>query len=758
MAKRPKKPVELPSKEAILAYIQGSPVPLGKRELARAFQVGPEHKIAFKALLRDLKRDGSIEQPQRRTFGAADRLPEIAVLEVEGLDADGEMIANPTDWQGDGQRPRVLLAPDTKGHRLANGERILARLSHNADGSYSAHLIRSLGSGAVREVVGVIEMGRRGATLRAADRTMKDEIVIAKDEMNGAEDGELVLVRLKPVHRRSQAQRAGVVVERLGSPDNPKALSLIAIHGHGIPHRFPLAAEAEAERAVATPLADRTDLRSLPLVTIDGPDARDFDDAVFAEADQDPNNPGGFRIVVAIADVAHYVTPGSALDREALKRGNSVYFPDRVVPMLPEALSNGWCSLKPKEDRGCLAVEMKINAKGEIRSHRFMRALMRSAARLTYEQVQAAKDGKPDDLTGPLLEGAIKPLYLAYVALLQARRARGTLDLDLVERQVVLTSDGKVEAIRPRERLDSHKLIEEFMIAANVAAAQALEAKHQPCMYRVHEPPDPLKLEALRQVLEGLGFSFPKGQVIRPRHFSEVLAKVEGSPAAPIVSDLVLRAQSQAHYSPNNAGHFGLALQRYAHFTSPIRRYSDLLVHRALIAGYGLGADGIKRDEAKHFEDWGEAISLTERRAQAAEREVLDRFAALYLAERKGAHFAGRVASVTRFGLFVRLDETGADGLVPIRTLPQDFYEHDERHHALIGRRWGRTFHLGDRVVVELTEADPLIGRLTFRLVESQSDSSPLAGLIKPASGARRPQPGGFRAGKAQKRPRGRRK
>jgi ribonuclease R len=391
---------------------------------------------------------------------------------------------------------------------------------------------------------------------------------------------------------------------------------------------FPDACEAQANAAKPVTLGKRTDLRDLPLVTIDGSDARDFDDAVFAEADGDAKNPGGYRILVAIADVAHYVRPGDALDTEARKRGNSVYFPDRVVPMLPEALSNGLCSLRPDEDRACLAVEMVIDARGQKVKHRFMRGLMRSSARLTYEQVQAAADGGE---AGIVPEGIIEPLYGAYRLLLAARNERGALDLDLPERKVVLGDDGKVASIEPRERLDSHRLIEEFMVLANVAAAETLEAKRRPCMYRIHESPDPEKVEALKEYLQGLDLPFGTSGVIRPKTFNELLAKVRGGIHETIVNELVLRSQSQAVYSPDNIGHFGLGLRRYAHFTSPIRRYSDLLVHRALIDAHGFGKDGLGEIEMESFNETAEHISMTERRAAAAERSAISRYVAAYL-------------------------------------------------------------------------------------------------------------------------------
>jgi ribonuclease R len=517
------------------------------------------------------------------------------------------------------------------------------------------------------------------------------------------------------------------ITERLGSPEAPGAISLISIASYEIPHVFPEAALAEAAAAKPVEAAGRVDLRAFDLATIDGSDARDFDDAVWAEPDPDPANAGGWHLVVAIADVAHYVLPGSALDREARDRGNSVYFPDRVVPMLPEALSNGLCSLKPSEDRACLAAHLWIDRDGRKRRHRFERAIMRSAARLTYEQVQAARDaGGKLSIPAQRLDA----LYGAFAALDRARIARGALALDLVEYRVVLDARGVPIAVEPRQRLDSHKLIEEFMILANVAAAEELEARHRPSLYRVHDAPDPDRVEMLRQALADSGvpgLALAKGQVLRPELFNRVLARVAGRPEAPVVNDLVLRAQAQAVYSPDNIGHFGLALPRYAHFTSPIRRYADLLVHRALLGEIQ------PHDELETF---GKHVSATERRATAAERAALERYRAQLLGSRIGEVFAGRVTGVQRFGLFVSLAENGADGLLPIASLPPDFYRFDAARQKLTGRHSRRSFGLGEALSLRLSEADPIGGRLVFRLAEEGEAPA------RPNSTRRRGKPG----------------
>ncbi len=718
------KAVPFPTKEQVLAFIQDQDTPVGKREIARAFNLRGADRIPLKALLKELERDGEVDRGRGRRVARSGALPEVTVVEVIGADEDGDLWARPVDFRSDDAEPRILVIDNKRTDRpLAGGDRVLARLERKDADLYEARPIRRLEHHAQR-VVGLFERDRHGqARLRPTDKRIKTEFSISPNDIGPARSGDIVVALVEPA-RRLGTPRARVV-ERVGKLGEAKSISLISIVEHGIPMEFPPAAVAIAEEAKGAPLGTRTDLRDIPLVTIDGDDARDFDDAVFARADDNPENPGGWRLLVAIADVAYYVRPDDALDKAARERGNSVYFPDRVVPMLPEALSNGWCSLKPHEERPCMAVEMVIDAEGKKLHHKFMRGLMRSAARLTYEQAQRAMDGATDEVTAPLIEAVIKPLYGAFRSLLAAREKRGTLELDIPERRVFIDEAGQVARIVPRQRLDSHRLIEEFMIAANVAAAESLERRKQPCMYRVHEAPDPARVDALREFLRGLNFSLAKGQVIRPKHFTALLNKVAGSPYADMINTLVLRSQSQAVYAPENLGHFGLALQRYAHFTSPIRRYADLLVHRGLIRAYGFGEDGLPPDAEGSFVDIGDHISATERRAAAAEREAIDRYTAAFLSEREGEVFAGRISSVTRFGLFISLTESGADGLVPISSLPSDYYDHDERGHALVGRRWGRVYQLGAQVKVRLVTCTPLTGGITLEIVSGGEVSTP---------------------------------
>jgi ribonuclease R len=744
------KAAPFPTKEQVLAFVRESPTPVGKREIARAFHLKGSDRIPLKALLKELERDGAVDRGRNRRMGAAGQLPEVTVVQIIGPDEDGDLWARPVDIRPDDAEPKILVI-EQKGERnrehgqkpphasLGPGDRVLVRLHRIDADEYEARPIRKLESRATR-VVGLVTRASDGSLrITPADKRVRTEFAIDARSIHGVKSGEIVVAEVEP--GRPMGTPRARIVERLGRTGEARSVSLIAIAAHGIPTDFPQAALTQAAEAGPATLGQRTDLRNIPLVTIDGEDARDFDDAVHAQPDTDPKNPGGWKLLVAIADVAHYVREGDALDKSARERGNSVYFPDRVVPMLPEELSNGWCSLRPDEDRPVMAVEIVIDAEGRKKRHHFLRGLMRSAARLTYERCQAAMDGKTDAVTALLLEPVIKPLYGAFRALLKAREDRGTLELDLPERKVVIDGNGEVLKIEARARLDSHRLIEEFMIAANVAAAEALEKKRWPCMYRVHDQPDPSRVEALREFLEGLDLRLPRGQVIRPAHFTKLLEKAKTTPYADMINSLVLRSQSQAVYSPDNLGHFGLALSRYAHFTSPIRRYSDLLVHRALIAAYQFGEDGLDR-EAKGFKELGDHISATERRAAAAERESVDRYTAAFLSKRIGEIFSGRVSGVIRAGLFVALDETGADGIIPVSSLPNDFYEHDEARHALVGRRWGQVYRLGDRVQVRLVAAQPLTGGITFELVEGGGQDSPAAPGRQPKGKAAGPKAG----------------
>lgn len=569
-------------------------------------------------------------------------------------------------------------------------------------------------------VVGIITKSTQGWRLLSTNKRDKGEYTLHAKTRFTLEEGQLAIAEVSS--QRRFGPRECKLIEILGDPNAPRAVSLISIAANNIPTEFPKAALAEANAAQPVTLENRTDLRDIPLVTIDGEDARDFDDAVFAEPHKDKNGNEGWHLIVAIADVAHYVRHDSALDNTAYERGNSVYFPDRVVPMLPEALSNELCSLKPQVERACMAVHMWLDGEGELLSWRFVRGVMKSKARLTYTQVQRAIDGTPDETTTPLVEPILKPLYAAYHALMKARVKRGTLELDLPERKVQIGDDGKVKAIQVRERFDSHKLIEEFMIAANVAAAAQLEGKGGICLYRVHDKPSEMKLEALRDFLDSLEISLVPNKQMHPRFLTQILENHAGGPHAQVVNEMMLRSQSQAVYSPENIGHFGLALAKYAHFTSPIRRYADLIVHRGLIRACKLGDDGLTDHEIEKLEEIGDHISNTERRAATAERDATDRYTTLFMADRVGAVFPARISGVARFGLFARLDETGADGIIPMNALPDDYYFHDEKAQALLGKRTRRRYQLAQKIMVRLETADRLTGGMAFSIVESDGE------------------------------------
>ncbi len=712
-----------------------------KRDLARLLGLKGSDRITLKRVLKELEQDGAIEGNKKRGMTRRGELPEITVVEVTGTDADGEALARPLQWDSDEPPPTIYLLPPKQGGAPAPGARLLAKLEKHGE-HYEATIIRKLDSDAPTRVLGVLRENPQGFRLEPVDKKARAEYAIDKADLGGARHNELVAT--EPVPGRIAGFSRVRVVERIGSMDSPRTISLIAIHDYGIPTEFPAAVLEQARAAQPVDPKGRTDLRAIPLLTIDPADARDHDDAVWAGPDGDPKNPGGHVCLVAIADVAHYVTPGSALDREAFKRGNSAYFPDRVVPMLPEELSADLCSLKDGVDRACLVVRMVLDSKGRKREHTFLRGVMRSAARLTYSQAQAAFDGEPDPAMSATVKEALAHLWNAYKALGIARQARDPLDLELPERRIVLGADGKVASIAYRDRLESMKLIEEFMVLANVAAAESLEDRRTPLIYRVHDTPSKEKVFAFSDFLRTLNLSFAKGQVLKPGVFNRILDQGKGQAHEAVLNDVVLRSQAQAIYDDVNIGHFGLNLAKYAHFTSPIRRYADLIVHRALIRAFKFGDDGLSDSEAGKLKSVAEHITVTERRAMAAERDSTDRYVAAYMADRVGAEFTARVTGVTRFGLFVRLAETGAEGLIPVRSLGGEFFRHDERAQALIGERSKHAYRMGDAVAVTLQEAAPVTGGLRFGLagVEAPPD--------RPGRGRGGPKRGGKPGGKSR--------
>ncbi|MBX7249730.1 MAG: ribonuclease R [Caulobacteraceae bacterium] len=723
MAKTPKRPVGLPTKETLLAFLKEAGE-AEKADIARAFGLKGAERRALREMLRDLEAEGKLGRRGRKGFAERGALPPVGVAHVVERDADGDLFVRLADAE---DAPLALLAPDKSekaGGAPGLGDKVLVRFNRTTDG-WEARLIKRLGQSAHR-VLGVVRKGRRETRIEPVDRRSKDSLFIPEAEVGKLKDGDLVLAAVGESRQR-YGPRPGKVLEVVGREDEPRAASLIAIHAHGVPTGFSEAAEAEAGASAPPDLKGRTDLRDLPLVTIDPPDARDHDDAVYAHRDDDPKNPEGWVVWVAIADVAAYVRVGSALDREGRNKGNSTYFPDRVEPMLPHRLSSGLCSLVEGENRACLAVRMVFSSQGKKTGHRFVRGLMRSSAKLSYEQAQNAIDGRPDDKTGPLLETILKPLWAAYGCMLKGRQSRSPLAIETLERSIRISPAGEVVSILPRPSLEAHRLIEEMMIQANVAAAEELEKRRMPLIYRVHDAPSQEKLFNLADFLGTIGIPWTKGEPATTRRFNRLLDETREGPHADIVNEVVLRTQMQAIYSPENIGHFGLNLDRYAHFTSPIRRYADLIVHRGLIRGLKLGDDGLTDREIAELSAIAEHVTATERRSMAAERDATDRYVAAFLQDRVGADFQGRITGVTRFGLFVRLEETGADGLVPVSSLGGEFFHHDDRAHALVGERSGARWTLGRRVEVRLQEATPLTGGLLFEMLSEPEPSDPNA-------------------------------
>jgi len=761
----------LPSRQQILDFMQSSSEPAGKREIARAFRLSAHEKIALKALLKDMADEGLIDSAPGRAFHKAGGVPKVTVLRVVDVDDSGRAVAVPERWEAETVPPRLrVMERKGRGSALGVGDRILARTEEGERG-WIAHPMKKLLKGS-ELVLGVVHREGNAHWLRPVEKKERRELPI--QDLGGAEPGDLVLAE-KTGRPPRLAARVDTI---LGDPFAPRSFSLIAIHKHGIPHEFPQSVTEEAERVAALDLGAREDLTHIPIVAIDPADARDHDDAVWAARDEDPANPGGWKAIVAIADVSFYVRPGSALDKEARKRGNSVYFPDRVVPMLPELLSAEVCSLKAGEDRAALACHLQVTKSGALKSWRFTRARVRIAANIAYEDAQAAIDGGDDrievssptcsmpEIPSPMLD-LLRPLWACWRALNSARAKRAPLELDLPERRVMLDEKGRILSVAPRERLDAHKLIEDYMIAANVAAAKALEAKQASVMYRVHEPPSREKLVALKDYLKTLGVEFALGQVVRPETFNRIIERIRGgaaqrsatrhsresgNPAAsmpsnapkkldprfrggdeekgdgrgqeesaivPQVMEQILRTQTQAYYAPRNQGHFGLALGSYAHFTSPIRRYADLVVHRALVRVYRLGEGGLTEEEAAAMEVTGELISNLERRAMIAERETMDRYVAAYLADQVGALIKCRITGVQPFGFFAAVEELGGDGLVPAAILGAEYFRYDEASQSLIGEESGTTYTIGQRLTLRLAEAEPVSGGLRFELPEA---------------------------------------
>jgi ribonuclease R len=737
-------PKGLPDDQTLLDALAASrEIDVG--DLAKQFGLKGDDRRALRQRLKALSEAGKLHKSGRKSFGAVGALPDTGVCEVVERDIDGELWVR---WgKTDPKTPSPLarlapLKPSAAQTPPAMGDRIYVRFEQTSDG-WVAHLIKVLDQGAPK-LVGVVRIGRqrKGATeyrLESVNRKEKASFTLTGGNLDTLEDGDVVIAApVGGVHK--YGPQPARVLEVIGKEDSPRIASVMAIHSHGLPIGFQSSTEDEAKSAEAPTLGKRTDLRDLPFVTIDPVDAKDHDDAVYAHADDDPANPDGHVVWVAIADVASYVTSGSSLDRDARDKGNSTYFPDRVEPMLPHVLSSGLCSLQEGENRATLAVRMVFNAAGKKISHKFVRGLMRSAAKLSYEQAQAAIDGNPDDKTGPILEALLKPLWAAHACLTRGRNIRQPLHITSPERRVKLDSEGNVVSIEQRVSLDAMQLIEEMMIQANVSAAEELQKHKTPLIYRVHETPSLEKVGNLADFLQTIGLPWNKGEPPRTERFNALLDSQKDGPHAEIINEVVLRTQMQAHYSPENYGHFGLNLDNYAHFTSPIRRYADLIVHRGLIRALKLGDDGLTDYEIKTLSDTAEHITATERRSMQAEREAIERYIAAFLHDKVGATFEGRIVGVTRFGLFVKLNDTGADGIIPVSSLGNDYFVHDDVQHALIGERSGERWRLGRQIEVELTEAMPITGGLVFKMLSEPEAADPNA--PKPRLGVRGRGPG----------------
>jgi len=720
----------LPSRKQILDFIASSNQPAGKREIARAFGLSGQIKIDLKRLLKDMADEGLIDSSPGRAFHQAGGIPKVTVLRVQAVDDGGAVWAVPEQWHAEGPPPRLRLVERGRPSALGIGDRVLARTEERGQG-FIAHPMKKLARSA-ELVLGVVRQEGSRFWLSPVDKRERRELAIA--DLKDAEAGDLVICEVS-----GRPPRVSVRVDAvLGDPFAPRSFSLIAIHKHGLRHEFAQEAIDEAHRVSAQPLGEREDLTHLPIVAIDPEDARDHDDAIWAE----PDGEGGWNAIVAIADVSFYVRPGSELDREARARGNSVYFPDRVVPMLPEELSADICSLKEGEDRAALACHLKISKDGELTDWRFTRAKVRIAANIAYEDAQAAIDIAEEarievssptcsmpPIEGPvpqeLVDKALKPLWSCWRALFAARQKRDPLELDLPERRVMLDEKGRIASIAPRDRLDAHRLVEDFMIAANVAAARALEAKKSPVMYRVHEPPSREKLVALKDYLATFGLEFALGQVIKPGTFNRIIERMGDADGREEIMEQLLRTQMQARYGPERLGHFGLALATYAHFTSPIRRYADLLVHRALVKAYRLGEGGLPPGDEERFEQIGEQISMLERRAMEAERETVDRYVAAFLADRVGQLVECRITGVQPFGFFATVEDLGGDGLVLAKDLGREYFRYDEAARQLVGDETGEVYRVGQRLTLKLAEANPISGSLRFELTEGSYGGTP---------------------------------
>ena len=705
----PRKPKSgLPSRQQILDFIASSGQPAGKREIGRAFGLSGHDKILLKALLKDMADEGLIDSSPGRAFHQAGGVPRVTVLRVASVDDGGNVWAVPEQWHAETPAPKLRVIEKGRRSALALNDRILARTEERGQG-HVAHVMKKLAR-AAELVLGVVRQEGDRFWLTPVEKKERRELPIS--DLGDAQAGDLVLCEPSGRPPRVSARVDAV----LGDPFAPRSFSLIAIHKHGIRDVFKPEAIDEAKKVAKQLLSDdREDLTHLPIVAIDPADARDHDDAIWAAKREDGD---GWDAIVAIADVSFYVRPGSELDKEARARGNSVYFPDRVVPMLPEELSADICSLKEGQARAAMACHLHVGRDGQLKSWRFTRAKICVAANIAYEDAQAAIDGTAGLVDAQIVENALKPLWECWRALFAAREKRGPLELDLPERRVVLDEKGRILSVAARERLDAHRLVEDYMIAANVAAARALEGKKAPVMYRVHEAPGREKLVALKDYLATFDLEFALGQVIKPAIFNRIIERFGEREGRVEIMEQLLRTQMQARYSPDRLGHFGLALPTYAHFTSPIRRYADLILHRALTRSYRLGEGELTDHEAEAMEVTGELISMLERRAMEAERDTVDRYVAAFLADQVGQIVRCRITGVQPFGFFATVDALGGDGLVLAADLGKEYFRYDEKARTLVGEESGETYCVGQRLELRLADANPVSGGLRFELPE----------------------------------------
>jgi ribonuclease R len=697
----------LPRPNAVLTVLRGAGRPLRLEELKSA--LGPASAAQAEELLDTLVRAGEVVVNRRGQFCLREQLPGLVVGTVSAnRNGDGLLLPD------DGSPPVFLAAQQMR--EVMHGDRVAVRVEGSGYRGRPQGSIVEVLERRTREVVGRLHVEAGVAYLVPDNPRMTHRVLVPSGALGAARSGQVVIVELSGQPGRN-TQPVGQVSRVLGDHGAPGMETDIAIHSHGLPFAFPEPVLAEAAKYGAQipqdAIAGRTDLRELALVTIDGEDARDFDDAVYCEAVK-----GGYRLVVAIADVGHYVRPGTPLDAEARNRGTSVYFPNRVLPMLPEALSNGLCSLVPGEERLCMCCELRVSDKGVLSRTRFFEGVMRSAARLTYGEVGEfleRRDARPTARLQPLRERLLA-LHGVYRALTMARSGRGALELDTPELKLKFDSDGRIAAIVEQPRNDAHRLIEECMIAANVAAARFLDRHRMPTLYRVHGLPELDRLETLRQFLREFGLWLPPAADVRPEHLRELLQQIGDRPDATLISTAVIRTMPQAVYQPGNIGHFGLALDHYAHFTSPIRRYPDLVVHRGIRQVLRAGESADLLTWHGPFAALGQDCSFRERRADEATRSAVSWLKCFYMQEHIGREFDGIVSGVVDFGLFVQLEGLQVDGLLHVSALGQDYFARDSSGYRMIGRSSGRTFRLGDRLRVRVSNVSLDDRRIDFEL------------------------------------------